>query len=302
MRAVKSVLTAAGNLKRVYTKENEYILMLRSINDVNLAKFLAHDIPLYKNITQDLFPGVVLPTPDYKHLLKAIENQITKLKLTTHEYFVEKIIQLYEMVLVRHGLMVVGSPFAGKTSIQRVLADALTELNAAGLMNEMKTHIQILNPKSVLLTQLYGNFDEVSHDWSDGILAVWFRTLSQDMPTSQRRWLTFDGPVDAVWIENMNTVLDDNKKLCLMSGEIIQMSNNMNMVFEPMDLQEASPATVSRCGMVYLQPEQMGWGPVYKSWRNFAVPDYLRENEHFLNEIDQLVKIVVQPCISYVRE
>jgi dynein heavy chain len=93
-------------------------------------------------------------------------------------------------------------------------------------------------------------------------------------------------------------VLDDNKKLCLTSGEVIAMSANMNMIFEPMDLLVASPATVSRCGMVFLQPHEMGWNHLYQSWKLTLPKSFKEVNTKVL---DQIVDVIVQPTLDYLR-
>jgi dynein heavy chain len=154
MRAVKSVLTAAGNLKRKYIEQDESELMLRAIKDVNLAKFLAHDLPLFSNITSDLFPGVVLPKPDYDAMMNCMQKQLKLKNLNGPSYFIEKIIQLYEMITVRHGNMLVGTTGTGKTTVSDILGKALTTLGKGDSHDDpwYKTvKIQTLKPKSVTM-------------------------------------------------------------------------------------------------------------------------------------------------------
>lgn len=314
MRAVKTVITAAGNYKRSDPQMDEEVLLLRALQDVNLPKFLAHDIPLFNGIINDLFPGKSRPQLNLGALNRLIKLTVERQNLQAHPFFLMKVVQLYETLCVRHGLMVVGATGGGKSSNLNVLAEALTQLKDLGEIGhayEKVLRFQ-LNPKSITMGQLYGEFDANTHEWQDGILSTLYREAASDTK-SDRKWVIFDGPVDAIWIENMNTVLDDNKKLCLASGEIIQMSNEMTMMFEVEDLSVASPATVSRTGMVYMEPSSLGFDPLMLSWidhlsheiggpavMSVAHIDALAKSLHHL--FDLYLRPSLQFVSSYVKE
>ncbi|ALC44807.1 Dhc62B [Drosophila busckii] len=301
MRAVKTVLSACGNIKKQFPDEVEDILLLRSLIDVNLPKFLSFDVPLFEGIISDIFPGIKLPHIDYSLMEKEFLRVCKEDVLEPAPSFLTKVIQTFEMIIVRHGFMLVGEPLAGKSRTLQVLAKIMSALKVkAPAKSPYFQHVQmgIMNPKSITMNQLYGSFDPVSYEWTDGLVAKIFRDFAMT-PTPDRKWVIFDGPVDAVWIENMNTVLDDNKKLCLTSGEVITMSNEMSMVFEVMDLAQASPATVSRCGMIYMEPSTLGWRAFANTWLKKADPRWAdKENTKYMLD---MLQWLLPPCQTFVR-
>ncbi|KAL4440889.1 hypothetical protein ABPG74_009302 [Tetrahymena malaccensis] len=299
MRAVRSVINAAGLLKSATPDMDEQQLLLRALRDVNVPKFLKDDIPLFENIISDLFPGVERPKYEYGDLVSqmSVVCKDPDLNLQPVQAFTDKVLQLYDTIQVRHGLMLVGPTGGGKTSNYLVLQRSLSNLHDKGFY---KVHTHIMNPKSITMGQLYGQFNEQTHEWTDGILAYIIRETVKDT-SSDKHWILFDGPVDAIWIESMNTVLDDNKKLCLNSGQILTLTPHMTMMFEVEDLAVASPATVSRCGMVYMEPISLGLQPLIDSWLN-SIPPNIQKRSKIMDRLKLLFDKLLQPCLTFLRK
>uniref|UniRef100_A0A8C6DTU3 Dynein axonemal heavy chain 2 n=1 Tax=Moschus moschiferus TaxID=68415 RepID=A0A8C6DTU3_MOSMO len=201
----------------------------------------------------------------FSQLRETIEQEIRDMGLQPTPFTLTKVIQLYETKNSRHSTMIVGCTGSGKTASWRILQSSLSSLCRTGEPNFNIVREFPLNPKALSLGELYGEYDLNTNEWTDGVLSSVMRTACADEKPDEK-WILFDGPVDTLWIESMNSVMDDNKVLTLINGERIAMPEQVSLLFEVENLAVASPATVSRCGMVYTDYTDLGWKPYVQSW------------------------------------
>jgi dynein heavy chain len=280
LRSVKSVLRVAGSLKRMDKDIAEDGILMRALRDFNTPKMPLSDLPIFLRLIQDLFPKYYgLAT---KLSVKIQQNSIqackeAKPQLQSDHVFVSKVVQLQELMDVRHSVMLLGPGGCGKTTVWKTLCAGhnlgLPPTKAVAIYN-------VVDPKAITSDELYG-YMTLAKEWKDGCLSIIMRGMSKNnkelgyVPTQTFKWAVLDGDIDAVWIESMNTVMDDNKMLTLVSNERIPLSAAMRMVFEINSLANATPATVSRAGILYINESDIGWRPMVETWLQATKMDEL---------------------------
>uniref|UniRef100_A0A667I290 Dynein axonemal heavy chain 14 n=1 Tax=Lynx canadensis TaxID=61383 RepID=A0A667I290_LYNCA len=337
LRSLKTVLIAAGKKKWEFKRNtnselsetDESLILTEAVREASLPKFLPGDVPLFEKIMADICPGAAVSTENQVALEKVVS--IATQQLGFHQWPAqnEKTIQFYNQLQTRVGVMLVGPTGGGKTTVRRILERALTLLPIEDFLSTKesesisqvpgrkgKVDICVLNPKCITLSELYGQLDPNTMEWTDGLLSSTVRNyvysntaryskkdsdlglksrisdasnvfkldssdiadigdniskkeMEKDVKIPENhdwQWIVLDGPVDTFWVENLNSMLDDTRTLCLANSERIALTSDIRVVFETDSLSQASPATVSRCAVVYMDPVDLGWEPYVKSW------------------------------------
>ncbi|XP_070581054.1 dynein beta chain, ciliary-like isoform X2 [Ptychodera flava] len=258
LRAIKSVLVVAGSLKRSDPDRPEDQVLMRALRDFNIPKIVSDDMPVFMGLIGDLFPALDVPRKRDMDFEKIVKQSTLDLKLQAEDNFVLKVVQLQELLNVRHSVFVLGNAGTGKSQVLRTLNKTYSNMKRRPMWHD-------LNPKAVTNDELFGIINPATREWKDGLFSTIMRDLS-NVTHDGPKWIVLDGDIDPMWIESLNTVMDDNKVLTLASNERIPLTPSMRLLFEISHLKTATPATVSRAGILFINPSDLGWNPVVTSW------------------------------------
>lgn len=152
------------------------------------------------SLLEDVFPGVAYIAAGLDSLTAKINEVCAERHLVLGQKWIDKVIQLYQIQNIAHGLMLVGPSGTGKTQAWQVLLAALERLDG------IEGIPYVIDPKAIDKESLYGTLDPTTREWNDGLFTHILRKIVDNVrgETTKRHWIIFDGDVDPEWVENLN--------------------------------------------------------------------------------------------------
>jgi dynein heavy chain 2 len=283
LRALKTVLKSCGSLLHETKKQSiqidankELEIIVKAARFNTMSKLTFSDSKLFDALLRDIFPNVRITEFEYEELKKALGQAFAEHKLVFNNIQLKKALEVYEQVRQRMGVVIVGPSGSGKSILWKMLKEALIKTG-----KEVKTYV--MNPKAIPRHQLLGHIDVDTREWTDGVLTAASRQVIKE-PVEVQSWIVCDGDIDPEWVESLNSVLDDNRLLTMPSGDRIQFGPNVNFIFETDDLSCASPATISRMGMIFLSDEDTDVKAIVDSWIQKESEDTRTFTEKLINQ------------------
>uniref|UniRef100_A0A158PNV8 Cytoplasmic dynein 2 heavy chain 1 (inferred by orthology to a C. elegans protein) n=1 Tax=Anisakis simplex TaxID=6269 RepID=A0A158PNV8_ANISI len=285
LRALKSVLRGCGDMLRVNSNKDERQVVVEALLLNTLSKLTFADSRRFRILIDDVFSDVNQTSTQFDDLIGPLKKASDEMKMTITAVQVRKLFELYEQLRQRMGVVLVGPSGCGKSTLWKLLRRTLI---IAG--KSLKTYM--VNPKSMSKTKLLGYMDLDTREWFDGVLTSAAREVVKD--SNVYSWIICDGDIDPEWIEALNSVLDDNRLLTMPSGERIQFAANVNFIFETDDLSSASPATISRMGMIFISDEDMDEKEIVRKW--------LKDDDDLHPDMQQWLDDHLYRCVKWIRD
>ncbi|KAF5349425.1 hypothetical protein D9758_014619 [Tetrapyrgos nigripes] len=180
---------------------SEQTILIQSVTETIILKLVADDVPLLTNLLADVFPGVDYMPVDLDALRENIFKVCQERRLVTGDRWIAKILQLYQIQKIQHGLMMVGPSGSGKTNAWQVLLAALECLDGIEGVS------YVIDPKAMHKDDLYGTLDSTTQEWNVGLFTHVLHKIVNDVcgESGKRHWIIFARDVDPEWVENLNS-------------------------------------------------------------------------------------------------
>ena len=250
---------------------------------VHKAQFSGAELDRFETIMKCAFPQAGKDRPTAPTQLTPQLNQASiECGVELNSKLCDKILQLHDSLQARRGTIILGEAGVGKTTMYQVVAQALAYADE-------QPEVRVIYPKATSVQHLWGHLE--NDEWIEGLLTnvlvnvakstdaeqtcAWFTGKNRAANLEKHyesktevapRWIVFDGAIDPFWADNLNSLLDHDTQLSLSQGVVLPLMLHDRFIFEASDVTNASPATISRLGVVHTSTEPPSWRYILSAW------------------------------------